>query len=113
MTTGTVNRGTRGFGNQFSISGHGPTENNYRVNGLSVEDYSNGSPDSEQGDQLGVDAIQEVSVLTAKHTAEYGRTSSGAINAITRLGTNDFHGTAYWFLRDEGLDANSVFAPQK
>ena len=37
----------------------------------------------------------------------------GVINAITRLGTNDFHGTSYWFLRHERLDANSVFAPQK
>jgi hypothetical protein len=43
----------------------------------------------------------------------YGRTSCGVINAITRPGTNDFHGTAYRFLRHEGLDANSAFAPQK
>ena len=112
-TTGTVNRGNRGFGNQLSISGHRPTENNYRVNGISVNDYSNGSPGSVQGAQLGVDAIQEFSVLTANYTAEYGRTSGGVINAITKPGTNDFHGTAYWFLRDEGLDATSFFAPQK
>ena len=90
-TTGTVNRGNRGFGNQLSISGHRPTENNYRVNGISVNDYSNGSPGSVQGAQLGVDAIQEFSVLTANYTAEYGRTSGGVINAITRPGTNNFH----------------------
>ncbi len=66
-----------------------------------------------QGDQLGVDAIQEVSVLTANYTAEFRRTSTGAINTFIRPGTNDSHGTAYWFLRDEGLDATSVFAPQK
>jgi Carboxypeptidase regulatory-like domain/TonB-dependent Receptor Plug Domain len=112
-TTGTVNRGNRGFGNQLSISGHRPTENNYRVNGISVNDYSNGSPGSVQGAQLGVDAIQEFSVLTANYTAEYGRTSGGVINAITKPGTNEFHGSAYWFLRDEGLDATSFFASQK
>ena len=112
-TTGTVNRGNRGFGNQLSISGHRPTENNYRVNGISVNDYSNGSPGSVQGAQLGVDAIQEFSVLTANYTAEYGRTSGGVINAITRPGTNNFHGSAYWFLRDEGLDAKSFFDTTK
>src|SRR5882762_1375058 len=112
-TTGTVNRGNRGFGNQLSISGHRPTENNYRVNGISVNDYSNGSPGSVAGAQLGVDAIQEFSVLTANYTAEYGRTSGGVINAITKPGTNNFHGVAYWFLRDEGLDANSYFATQR
>jgi hypothetical protein len=41
-TTGTVNRGNRGFGNQLSVAGHRPTENNYRVNGITVNDYSNG-----------------------------------------------------------------------
>ena len=109
-TTGTVSRGNRGFGNQLSVAGHRPTENNYRVNGITVNDYSNGSPGSVQGSQLGVDAIQEFSVLTANYTAEYGRTSGGVINAITKPGTNGFHGDAYWFLRDEGLDARPVFA---
>src|SRR5229473_6399779 len=112
-TTGTVNRGNRGFGNQLTVVGHRPTENNYRVNGITVNDYTNGSPGSVQGAQLGVDAIQEFSVLTANYTAEYGRTSGGVINAITKPGTNNFHGTAYWFLRDEGLDANSFFATQR
>jgi hypothetical protein len=110
-TVGTVNRGNRGFGNQLSVAGHRPTENNYRVNGITVNDYSNGSPGSVQGSQLGVDAIQEFSVLTANYTAEYGRTSGGVINAITKAGTNNFHGDAYWFLRDEGLDARNTFDP--
>jgi hypothetical protein len=108
-TTGTTNRGNRGFGNQLSNSGHRPTENNYRVNGISVNDYSNGAPGSVAGVQLGVDAIEEFSVLTANYTAEYGRTSGGVINAVARAGTNAFHGSAYWFLRDEGLDARNFF----
>jgi hypothetical protein len=108
-TTGTVNRGNRGFGNQLAVVGHRPTENNYRVNGITVNDYTNGSPGSVQGAQLGVDAIQEFSVLTANYTAEYGRTSGGVINAVLKSGTNDFHGTAYWFMRDEGFDARNFF----
>ena len=112
-TTGTVNRGNRGFGNQLSVVGHRPTENNYRVNGITVNDYTNGSPGSVQGAQLGVDAIQEFSVLTANYTAEYGRTSGGVINAVMKSGTNSFHGDVYWFLRDEGLDARNFFDPAK
>jgi hypothetical protein len=112
-TTGTVNRGNRGFGNQLSVVGHRPTENNYRVNGITVNDYSNGSPGSVLGAQLGVDAIQEFSVLTANYTAEYGRTSGGVINAVMKSGTNSFHGDVYWFLRDEGLDARNFFDAPK
>ena len=112
-TTNTSSRGARGFGNELTISGHRPQENNYRVNGFSVNDYSNGSPGSVLGAQLGVDAIQEFTVLTSNYTAEYGRTSGGVINAITKPGTNAFHGSAYWFLRDEGLDAKSFFSPTR
>jgi hypothetical protein len=108
-TTGTVNRGNRGFGNQLAVVGHRPTENNYRVNGITVNDYTNGSPGSVQGAQLGVDAIQEFSVLTANYTAEYGRTSGGVVNAVLKSGTNSFHGDVYWFLRDEGFDARNFF----
>lgn len=104
-------RGVRGFGTQLTVAGHRPTENNYRVNGISENDYSNAAPGNTFGAQLGVDSIQEFSVITSNYTAEYGRTSGGVVNAIIRPGTNDFHGDAYWYLRDEGLDARNFFDP--
>ena len=52
-TTGSVNRGNRGFGNQLTTDGHRPSENTYRINGINVNDYSNGSPGSVAGNQLG------------------------------------------------------------
>src|SRR6202048_3170994 len=106
---GPSNRGNSGYGTLLTISGHQPFENNYRVDGLSINDYSNGSPGSTLGVNLGVDAIQEFSVLTSNYPAEYGRASGGVINAITKQGTNDFHGDAYWFLRSKRLDARNPF----
>jgi hypothetical protein len=109
--SGVSSRGNRGLGNQLSDGGHRPSENNYRVNGLSINDYTNGSPGSALGVQLGVDAIDQFSILTGNYSAEYGRTSGGVINAITKSGTNQIHGTAYWFLRDSKLDARNYFDP--
>ena len=102
-------RGNRGFGQQLTISGARPQQNNYRLDGVSLNDYANGSPGSVLGGNLGVDAIQEFSVLTSNYSAEYGKTSGGVVNAITRSGTNDFHGTAYEFLRNSALDARNYF----
>ena len=111
-SSGNANRGSRGYGNQFSGSGHRPYENNFRINGITVNDYANGAPGSVIGGALGVDAIQEFSVLTTNYTAEYGRTTGAIINAITKSGTNGFHGDAYYFMRDEGLDARNYFDPK-
>src|ERR1700730_14825815 len=102
-------RGNRGFGQQLTISGARPQQNNYRLDGASLNDYANGAPGSVLGGNLGVDAIQEFSVLTSNYSAEYGKTSGGVVNAITRSGTNAFHGSAYEFLRNSKLDAANFF----
>jgi hypothetical protein len=80
---------------------------------VSINDYSNGAPGSAGGVNLGADAIKEFSVLASNYTAEYGRTSGGVINAITRSGTNSFHGSAYEFFRNDALDARNFFDGQK
>jgi outer membrane receptor protein involved in Fe transport len=103
-------RGNRGFGSQLTISGGKPTQNNYRLDGLSINDYANGGPGSVLGVNLGVDAIQEFSVLTGNFSAEYGRASAGVVNAISKSGTNAFHGDLYGFLRSQKLDANDFFS---
>src|SRR5467141_49449 len=104
-----ADRGNRGFGQQLTISGARPQQNNYRLDGISLNDYANGAPGSVLGGNLGVDAIQEFSVLTSNYSAEYGKTSGGVVNAITRSGTNRFHGSAYEFLRNSALDARNFF----
>lgn len=101
----------RGFGAQASISGSRPQQNNYRLDGISINDYANGAPGSVLGGNLGVDAIQEFSVLTSNYSAAYGKTSGGIINAISRSGTNQIHGSAYEFLRNSALDARNFFDP--
>ena len=102
-------RGLKGFGTQLSISGGRPVQNNYRIDGLSVNDYANGGPSNVIGGALGVDAIQEFSVITSNYTAQYGRTSGGVVNAITKSGTNGLHGSAYEFIRNSALDARNYF----
>lgn len=104
-----TDRGNRGFGQQLTISGARPQQNNYRLDGVSLNDYSNGAPGSVLGGSLGVDAIQEFSVLTSNYSAEYGKTSGGVVNAITRSGTNQFHGSGYEFVRNSALDTRNFF----
>jgi hypothetical protein len=111
-TTGnSANRGNRGFGNQLADSGHRPYENAYRVDGININDYTNGAPGSVLGVTLGVDAIQEFSVVTTDYNAEYGRTSGAVINSVTKAGTNNFHGSTYLFDRDKIFDARNFFDP--
>src|ERR1700681_4019455 len=102
-------RGNRGFGQQLTISGARPQQNNYSLDGVSLNDYANGATGNVLGGNLGVDAIQEFSVLTRNYSAEYGKTSGGVVNATTRSGTNQFHGSAYEFLRNSALDARNFF----
>jgi hypothetical protein len=54
-----------------------------------------------------LETVQEVQILTANYSAEYGRSSAGQVRIVTRSGQKDFHGAAYNFFRNSALDANS------
>jgi hypothetical protein len=103
-------RGNRGFGAELTISGQRTTNNNYRLDGVSVNDYANSGPGNVIGAALGVDAIQEFSVLTGGFSAEYGKATGGVVNAITKSGTNSFHGDVYEFIRNSALDSRDYFS---
>ena len=94
---------------KMAVAGARPSENNYRLNGIGVNDYANTTPGNALGTNLGVEAVAEFSVLTNSYSAEYGRTSGGVINAITRSGTNQIRGTVFEFHRNSGMDAQDYF----
>jgi Carboxypeptidase regulatory-like domain len=76
---------------------------NFTVDGITDMDTgSNGTLHYEPN----MDAIQELKILTSNYQAEFGRNSGGTITAITKAGTQSFHGSFMWNHRNEGLDAN-------
>ena len=92
----------------FNTAGHPVTANDYTLDGL-----SNNSPiyGGKPGVTPTVDSTQEFRMLENNFSAEYGRNSGAVVNVVTKTGTNQFHGTAYWFLRNSYVDARTVFDP--
>ena len=86
--------GNRGNTNTLTVDG-----------GFNLDSGSNGS----QINNVGVDFIREVSIKTSNFSAEYGRNSGASINVVTRSGGNQFHGSAFEYLRNDKLDANNFF----
>src|SRR6266704_5584849 len=103
----------RGFGNQMTISGGRPRQNDSRLDGISVNDYVNGPPGSALGVNLGADAVEQFSVLTSNYPALYGRSSGGIISASTRSGTSSFHGDIFEYIRNSSFDARNFFDTAK
>ncbi|HEX3569881.1 MAG TPA: carboxypeptidase regulatory-like domain-containing protein [Acidobacteriaceae bacterium] len=102
---------SRGLGAQMTIGGNRPQGNSYRLDGVNINDYANGGPGSVAGVTLGVDAVQEFTVVTSDAPAQYGRMSGGVINSITRQGASKFHGSVFDFVRNSVFDARSYFDP--
>jgi hypothetical protein len=96
----------------FSASGVRNTQNNFMLDGL---DNNNNQIFAYAGRgeavKPSVDGIQEFLVLTNSYSAQYGRAAGGVVNIAIKSGTNDFHGTAFEFIRNEALDARNFFAP--
>jgi len=89
------------------INGGRQTSIMYALDGISsVDTGSNSSVQNEPN----MDAISEVNVLASNYQAEYGRNSAGTINVVIKGGSQAFHGSAYWYYRDKGLNANNFFS---
>lgn len=89
------------------LSGSRPRTNEYLYDGISVL-----QPEPGQVAFFPViDAIQEFNVQTNAAPAEFGRFNGGVVNLTTKSGTNEYHGTAFEFLRNEFLNARNFFAP--
>ena len=94
-------------GNQ-SINGNRGQTNNVTIDGgFNLQSGSNAS----QINNLGIDFIQEVKIQTSNFSAEYGRNSGGQVSLVSRSGSNEFHGSAFEFVRNDKLDARPFFAP--
>ena len=106
--------GPAGFGQalsagNISVNGQRETANAFLVNGGDVS----------EGRNLGaavipnLDSVAEFRLITNSFDAEYGKFSGAIMNAITKSGTNGFHGSAFEFLRNDKLDARNFFDPEK
>jgi hypothetical protein len=88
----------------FSVNGQDDTLNNYTIDGIDDNERIIGTI----GVRPIVEAIDEITVQTNNYTAEAGRTAGGVVSVITRAGTNQFHGTAYEYFRNDIFDARNV-----
>jgi hypothetical protein len=98
-----------GFGAKISVSGARPSANSFLLDGNFVNDTLNNTPAGATGLMLGVETLQEFSVLTNTYSAEYGQSMGGIINAVTKSGTNEVHGNVFYFHRNDNLDARNFF----
>lgn len=90
----------------FSVNGQRQSANNWTVDGADILD---------RGSNLtiinypSVDAIEEMKVVRSAYSSEFGRAAGGQVNVVTKSGTNEFHGGAYEFFRNDKLNANNFF----
>jgi hypothetical protein len=91
-----------------SVNGHRTNSNNMTVDGMvNLDGGANGSLIN----NISPDFTQEVKIQTSNFSAQYGRSSGVAFNLVTRNGTNDFHGAAFEYFRNDKLDARNFFSP--
>ncbi len=95
----------------ISINGQDPRSNVFLLDGTPQNDFTNGPAGSAAGTSLGIETIREFRVEANAYSAEYGRNSGGQINAVSKSGTNNFHGSLYEFHRNDNFDARNFFDP--
>ncbi|HZV86189.1 MAG TPA: carboxypeptidase regulatory-like domain-containing protein [Candidatus Binatus sp.] len=106
LTPGVLPSSTGTQGGGFNVSGARSQSNIFLLDGVSNIDTQ---INSALGNFRITDAVQEFAVQTSVATAEFGRGTGGQVNIVTKSGTNEFHGTAFEYLRNSVLDARDFF----
>ena len=109
--TGGIGVSNSTTGNNFAVSGNRPQQNLFLLNGVEFTGAAenNMQPGGPSQQLLGVEAVQEFNVLRDSYGAEYGKRPGAQVIIVTRSGTNQLHGSAYEFLRNNALDAPNYF----
>ena len=97
-------------GNTAFINGQSNRANNFLLDGTDNNDQFTAGRTAVNPN---VDLIQEFRISTNNFSAEFGRNSASAVNVVTKSGTNQLHGTVYEFIRNDALDAKTIFATTK
>jgi len=101
---------SNGKAGQASIDGMRPSWTNVTIDGMDANEPVFGlSPAGASGLFLGLEELSEIRILTQTFSAEYGRNGGGVIEAITKSGTNHFHGSLFELHRNAALDAKNYF----
>ena len=102
---------TNGAGIRISVNGARPNQNSFRMDGIYINDATSSAPASAAGRLLGLESIEELHLVSSPFDAEYGRAGGAVLTAVSKSGTNAWHGSAYEFLRNSALDAKNFFDP--
>lgn len=109
--TGGVGISNSTTGNNFAVSGNRPQQNLFLLNGIEYTGAAenNMTPGGPSQQLLGVDAVREFNVLRDSYGAEYGKHPGAQVLIVTRSGSNQFHASAFDFLRNNVFDAANFF----
>jgi outer membrane receptor protein involved in Fe transport len=101
-------------GTTFSVNGAPPRSNNFTLDGAILQTMLGRSPVAgESGDALGLDGIKEYTIVAGTFQAEYGLAMGSQMVAVSKGGTNQWHGDAFEYLRNDAFDANTFFNNQQ
>src|SRR5436190_6691707 len=109
LEPGVVQRSQGASGSGVHVNGSRDRAFNVTIDGIEANESTVPNPVSNLY-RLTPDNIQEYKVTTSNQTPEEGRNSGASISIATRTGSNTFHGTAFWFLRNTVLNSNEFYA---
>lgn len=102
-----------GGGLKMSFHGARTDSNNFMMDGTSINSVNQFAIGGASGQAMGVETIREFQVITSNFSAEFGRAGGGVVNVVTKSGTNELHGSMFYFHRNDNLDARNFYDPSR